>query len=261
MKSFFRTEWRRAVSGLKRVNVQAAVVLLAATVLVLLQKQVGARSFYTRVLDNPLGVENLALAGWGWWFVIQGVTGFVVPALILLIAFRHSPSAVGLGLGDWRFAVKVAAVYVPLVVIGTWVLSSQPDFQAQYPHLHSATSSWKVFLIYEALFLFYWLGWEYLWRGFVLFGTAPAVGAPLAIVIQTVPFAILHAGKPIPETYLSVVGALVLGAIVWRCRSFWIAVPLHAAQMFSLDLFCTLRARTGTEGIGIEALRQAVGMG
>lgn len=261
MKSFIQSEWQRAALALKRLDVQAAVVLLAATVLVLLQKQIGARSFYTRVLDNPLGFENVALAGWGWWFVIQGVTGFVIPALILMIGLRRSPSAIGLGLGDWRFAGKVAAVYVPLVVVGTWVLSAQPAFQAQYPHLHSATSSWNVFLIYEALFLFYWLGWEYLWRGFVLFGTAPAVGAPLAIVIQTVPFAILHAGKPIPETYLSIVGALVLGAIVWRCRSFWIAVPLHAAQMLSLDLFCTLRARTGAEGIGMDALRQVLGFG
>ena len=103
------------------------------------------------------------------------------------------------------------------------------------------------------------MGWEYLWRGFVLFGTAPALGAPLAIVAQTVPFAILHAQKPAAEAYLSVLGGLALGALVWRCRSFWIAVPLHAAQMVVLDLWATLRHRTGASGIGLDALWQALG--
>ena len=93
----------------------------------------------------------------------------------------------------------------------------------------------------------------------MLFGTAPALGAPLAIVVQTVPFAILHADKPPAEAYLAVLGGLALGALVWRCRSFWIAIPIHAAQMVMLDLFCTLRFRTGAVGVGWEALRTAFG--
>jgi hypothetical protein len=31
-------------------------------------------------------------------------------------------------------------------------------------------------------------------------------------------------------------------------------VPIHAAQMMLLDLWCTLRVRTGVSGIGPEAL-------
>jgi uncharacterized protein len=90
----------------------------------------------------------------------------------------------------------------------------------------------------------------------VLFGTAPAVGPVIAIVIQTVPFAILHATKPPAEAFLSILGGLLLGALVWRCRSFWIAVPIHAAQMLILDLWSTLRQRTGVDGVGLEALAE-----
>ena len=125
-------------------------------------------------------------------------------------------------------------------------------FQEQYPHHTPATRDWSVFLIYEALFLFYWIGWEYLWRGFVLFGTAPTFGVH-AIFVQTLPFAVLHVSKPWPEALLSIVGGIALGALVWRCRSFWIAVPIHAAQMMLLDFWCTLRVRTGASGIGLEA--------
>ena len=256
-----RQDWqalRTALASMSPATWQAVVVLLAATVLVLLQLQVGGRSVY-RGMDNPLGFADPELGAWAWWFGMQGVTGFVVPVLILLAVLRWRPRQAGLGLGDWKLAVGLTVPYLVLVVIGTWVLSDGADFRSQYPHYLPAKFDWTALAIYEGLFLFYWIGWEYLWRGFVLFGTAPAVGAPLAIVIQTVPFAILHAEKPVAEAYLSVLGGVALGALVWRCRSFWIAVPLHAAQMLILDVWCTLRARTGAEGTGWEALQTALG--
>ncbi len=252
-----RREWsglRAALGGLSPDARRAALVLLAATALVLLQIQVGNRRFYQGTLDNPFGFEDPAFGGWAWWFGTQGVLGFVIPALILLAGFRWTPRQSGLGLGDWRLAGTLALLYLPLVGIGTWVLSDGAGFREQYPHFFGARSDWGVFLAYEALFLFYWVGWEYLWRGFVLFGTAPQFGAPLAIVVQTVPFAILHAQKPAAEAYLSILGGLALGALVWRCRSFWIAVPIHWAQMAALDVWATLRFRTGTTGVGLDAL-------
>ena len=261
MTDRLRREWRalrETLAGLSRDQWIAAVVMVAATLLVLFQLQVGGRSVY-RGLGNPLGFGDPELGAWAWWFGMQGVTGFVVPVLILLVAFRLSPKEAGLGLGDWKLATGLALAYLPLVLIGTWVLSDGEAFQRQYPHYIGAQTDWGTFLAYEALFLFYWMGWEYLWRGFTLFGTARAVGAPLAVVIQTVPFAILHAQKPAAEAYLSVLGGIALGALVWRCRSFWIAVPIHAAQMLALDLFCTLRARTDASGIGLDALGQALG--
>ena len=255
-----RGEWqpfRDAVGGLSLNARRAAIVLLVATVLVLFHLQVGGRAFYRGTLDNLLGFQDPEFGAWAWWFGLQGVLGFIVPALILVVGFRWSPRQAGLGLGDWKLASIIALVYLPLVIVGTWVLSDGAAFQAQYPHYYGAKTDWGDFLLYQALFLFYWMGWEYLWRGFVLFGTAPAVGAPLAIVIQTVPFAILHAQKPPAEAYLSVLGGLALGALVWRCRSFWIAVPIHAAQMLALDFWCALRHRTGASGVGWDALAEA----
>ncbi len=249
---------RASVADLSTAQRRAAIVLIAATLLVLVQVQLGTRGVYHR-MGNPLGADDPEFGAWAWWFGMQGITGFVVPVLILVAAFRWRPAAAGLGLGDWRLAGGIALAYLPLVAVGTWVLSDGAGFQGQYPHYFAARDSWTAFALYEALFVFYWVGWEYLWRGFVLFGTAPALGAPLAIVVQTVPFAILHADKPAAEAYLSVLGGIALGALVWRCRSFWIAVPIHAAQMILLDLFCTLRWRTGATGIGLDALFTALG--
>lgn len=255
-----RSEGQSALRAVRRLDVQTVTVLVVTAILVIVQKQFGSRRFFRTGVSEFFPEAAREVAGWGWWFSMQGVTGFVIPVLILILLFRRKPSAIGLGAGETKLAIWLGMLYVPVVAVGTWVLSNGSDFLSTYPHFSAAASDWKLFLVYELLYIMYWIGWEYLWRGFVLFGTAHTFGV-YAIVVQAVPFAILHADKPLAEGLLSIVGGLVLGAIVWRCRSFWIAVPIHAVQMLFLDLFCSLRLRTGAKGIGLDALLTAFGSG
>jgi uncharacterized protein len=247
-----RVEGRRLAKALRTLDIQTVFVLTAVAVLVLVQYTLGSRRLFRTELQHLFVEEWRELLGWGWWFGWQAITGFVVPVLCLVFLFRRRPAEIGLGRGDWRFALRVAGIYLPFVIAGTWLLSSGTAFQAHYPHLHAAAFDWRLFGLYEGLFILYWIGWEYLWRGFVLFGTRHTFGV-YAIFVQMVPFAALHLNKPPIEALLSIVGALALGALVWRCRSFWIAVPIHAAQMLLLDFFSTLRIRTGVSGVGPSA--------
>ncbi len=254
MKSKLRQEWQQLVNVIKQLDKQTMFVLTMSGFLIVLQFNLGSRSFFRKEIAPFIASDALhGLLSWGWWFTIQGITGFVIPVLCLLFIFKRRPQEIGLGLGDWKLATLLAACYLPLVGIGTWILSDNPDFQSHYPHFHQAAFDWTYFFIYELLFLFYWIGWEYLWRGFMLFGTAHTFGV-MAIFVQMLPFAAMHVEKPMPEALLSVVGGIALGGLVWRCRSFWIAVPIHAAQMFILDFWCTLRQRTGVSGVGLSDL-------
>jgi hypothetical protein len=257
MLSSLRDEWRRLRRAVATIDRQAAFVLTLAAVAVVLQFALGNRQFFVDHVSDYVAPGWRPLGAWAWWFGMQGLLGFVIPAAALMTVFDVGPADAGLGLGNWRLASLLAGLYLPAVAIGTWVLSDGAAFQEQYPHHGPAAHDWSIFLAYEALFLFYWLGWEYLWRGFVLFGTAPAFGLQ-AIFVQALPFAALHVNKPWPEALLSIVGGVALGALVWRCRSFWIAVPIHAAQMMLLDFWCSLRIRTGADGIGLDALLQAL---
>lgn len=258
MKQRLRREWEQLVTAARSLDRQTVFVLIICIVLVILQQTLGSRRFFRMELAPYVAETWRGLLSWGWWFGMQGITGFVLPVLMLVLLFRRRASEIGLGLGDWKLATALAVLYLPLVALGTWILSASPEFQAQYPHYQPAAHNWQFFLIYEALFLFYWIGWEYLWRGFVLFGTARTFGL-YAIFVQTIPFALMHLQKPLAEALLSIVGGIALGALVWRCRSFWIAVPIHAAQMLILDFWCTLRIRTGISGTGPGAFIDLLG--
>ena len=252
LRRMLRREWQQLVLAARTLDRQTVFVLTATVVLVVIQFTFGSRRLFRTELAPLVPQAWVGVLSWGWWFSVQGITGFVLPVLSLMLLFRRRPSEIGLGAGDWRLALGLAAAYLPFVIVGTWFLSADPAFQAAYPHYQPAAFDWRFFIVYELLFLFYWIGWEYLWRGFVLFGTAHTFGL-YAIFVQTVPFALLHLEKPLAEALLSIVGGVALGALVWRCRSFWIAVPIHAAQMLILDLWCTFRLRTGISGTGPEA--------
>ena len=250
---FLQEEWSRLQTAVRTLDQKTTFVLVFAAFAVILQFVLGDRALFRTHLADAVPEYWRGLATWGWWFGMQGLLGFILPVAGLFFFFPGSARDHGLGLGHWRLASAIAGAYLALVALGTWALSDGATFQDQYPHYRPATRNWTFFLIYEALFLFYWIGWEYLWRGFVLFGTAPTFGVH-AIFVQALPFAALHVSKPWPEALLSIIGGIGLGALVWRCRSFWIAVPIHAAQMIMLDLWCTLRVRTDVSGIGPEAV-------
>jgi hypothetical protein len=258
LTTLFIRETRRLKAALSSIDRQTAFVLIAAGALVILQDAVGSRRLFLSELATYFPDSWRGLMSWAWWFGVQGITGFVLPVAALVLLFRRPPASIGLGAGDWHFALFIAAIYVPIVIAGTWFLSDSLAFQAQYPHYHPASASWTIFALYEFIFLFYWIGWEYLWRGFVLFGTAHTLGL-YAIFVQAVPFTILHLDKPLAEAVLSLVGGIALGALVWRCGSFWIAVPIHATQMMALDFWCTMRIRSGASGVGIDAMLDAFG--
>jgi len=107
----------------------------------------------------------------------------------------------------------------------------RPDWYAYDPALHG----WKYLLLYESTYLVYFLGWEYFFRGFMLFRLEPVYG-PRAILIQTVPFALMHINKPGLEFQSSLVAGLVLGWLAWRSRSFWPCFILHAGVAVAMDL-------------------------
>ena len=251
--------WRKELESFlkiwKQLDKQVVWIFVLASFLIIVQFAFGSRRFFRTEIAQYFSPGNLDIISWAWWFAFQFVTGFLIPVFVALVFFKRSASSMGLGLGDWRFAVKIMLLYLPLVVLGAWILTGSLEFRQAYPHLQRAAFSWKIFIIYECLFLMYWIGWEYLWRGFILFGTAPKLGL-YAIFVQALPFAALHFTKPFPEAVLSIFGGIALGFLVWRCRSFWIAVPIHALQGLIVDFVSSMRLRTEVFGIWPSDLAQ-----
>ncbi|MCK4323968.1 MAG: CPBP family intramembrane metalloprotease, partial [Armatimonadetes bacterium] len=80
----------------------------------------------------------------------------------------------------------------------------------------------------------YFFVWEFFFRGFLLNLLALRYGA-FAIVIQMVPFVMMHFPKPEVETFAAIIAGLALGIMCYHGKSFIGAWLLHWGAATLLD--------------------------
>lgn len=145
----------------------------------------------------------------------------VVPLILIVLFFRESPQAYGFQAGNWRLGLAVTVAAIVLLAALMWLLARTPAFSSYYAG--RARASLLALLGENALDLF---GWEFLFRGFLLFGLARRFGDE-AILLQAVPFAIAHLGKPEVETLSTIFGGAAFGFLAYRTNSFFYPFLIH----------------------------------
>ena len=168
-------------------------------------------------------LEHARLERW----VTQGVLYTLAAALFSALVLRRSPMKLGLELGDvraWaRYLLLFAAVMAAAILAVTRL---DPGFASYYQGYRPAGRGVAAFVAYALCYAVYMFGWEYFYRGFLLFGLEPKLG-DFAAVVQAVPFALLHINKPELETYSSIAGGLILGVLALKTRSMWPCFLIH----------------------------------
>ncbi len=231
------------------------IVFLTVAVVGILSHQFGSKRFFYDQWYAVLGRERLyELYQYLYWFGSEFALFFLLLIPVILLLHRKPLQSFGVTPGDWRFGLKVSLLFYAVMLPILWVVSASPAFQDVYPHSQIVRSDWTLFLLYEAAFILYFIGWEFIWRGYMLFGLLPHTGASVAVLAQMIPFVILHYGKPMPETFGAIAAGIALGALSIRTRSFWYAVLIHWSVMLTIDLLATLRFRSGVDGLGLSAL-------
>ena len=232
-----------SMDGLVRLaDRKATIVLLGATLLGIAFAYLGNRPFYLRHLARSVvvggNVEMTAgLYGFATAFVLLGL----VPALIVKLAFREPLSAYGVQVGDLSYGWRAFVVVTPVMALLSLPASRMPEFLAQYPMNRAAGDGPLAFGVHAIAYLFFYMGWEFGFRGFVQFGLRDEIGDWNAILVQTALSSVLHVGKPLGETVGAVLGALVWGVIAFRSRSLLVPLLTHWVLGLSLDLFIVCR--------------------
>jgi membrane protease YdiL (CAAX protease family) len=140
---------------------------------------------------------------------------FILPMLIILLLFRESPAAYGFKLGNWKVGLIWTFGVCLVMAIILYFLARTPSMQTYYEA--RAPESVRRVIWENGVELF---AWEFIWRGFMLFGLAQILGPGPAILIQAIPFAFMHLGKPEVETLTTIFGGIGFGFIAWQTDSF-----------------------------------------
>jgi len=156
---------------------------------------------------------------WGDRLLTRTLLYLVVPLGIVLLVFREHPARYGVQWGDWRAGLAWTLGACAGLAALMAVVAQTPSFREYY----GAAASGQLFWLADGVEL---LGWEFFFRGFLLFALYRACG-PLALLLQAVPFTLAHIGKPELETLSCIFGGAAFGYIASRTRSFLYPFLIH----------------------------------
>ncbi len=149
--------------------------------------------------------------------------------------------ALGLGPGRWRSWGPLGLVGMGVAVLVVQIGAAlSPELLAFYPVYAPARTSVSALIGWELAMGVYMGCWEAWFRGILLFATRKRLGDAGAVLLQAVPFFLLHAPKPELEMAMSMLGGILLGYFCLWARSCWPAALWHATQYAAMEVTAVL---------------------
>lgn len=238
MKSYLITLKQKYLDGLER---QTIVILLSSAVILTLHRNYSRTRFYREHLAEYFDFATwLVCPPYYYWFLTTAISLLLIPVIVARIGTERRLRDYGMRLGKqklgWSVALVAWLLMIPVVII---VVKVYPPFLDKYPFCKEVANSWQAFLPYQLAYGIYMFSWEFFFRGFMLFGLEKRFGN-YSILIQTIPFAVMHFSKPLPEALGSIVAGVLLGVLAFETRSFVYGALIHWLVAMTMDTVCVI---------------------
>jgi uncharacterized protein len=126
---------------------------------------------------------------------------------------------------------------VPIV----FFVSGTSSFQQRYPIFQPEKGHLlPVFIFWQLAYFTQFVAVEFFFRGFMLHGLKKRFGY-FSIFIMTIPYCMVHFGKPFGETIAAIIAGIVLGTLSLKSRSIAMGVFIHYSVAITMDLMALWR--------------------
>lgn len=165
------------------------------------------------------------------------ISMFIPLILYMIFKKRFFLSDYGLSFGNVKMSAVATAASILVMVPVILIIAKNPQFKHVYPLFKNMRTSNLAFVQYECAFFFFFILWEFFFRGIMLFSLIKSSDKVLMpILVQAVIFTFAHLGKPGIETVSSLLGGFILGFLIYRLKTFLPAAIIHFSIAFMMDL-------------------------
>lgn len=255
---FFRDTWKTLdrEAAFKRMELvesgqfdkRPLVALVITAVVLTMQDYYGGRYVYDDLI-RPWLIE-LQIAGKPWanvtkydelysyvWWIAARVIGYVLIPFPLWKMLFPKDSLLDLGLRVRGFTQHLWIYGLCLLVVlpTMLIVANQPDFGAYYPFYKQSSRSWFDFLAWEGMYYVQFLALELFFRGFLVGTLRPTLGSA-SIFVMTIPYCMIHYGKPYLEANGAIVAGVVLGSLAAKTKSIYAGFLVHVTVAALMDI-------------------------
>jgi len=183
--------------------------------------------------------------------VLERFTGFlilgVIPGIVIFYSAPGIHSAdLGFILPDFVYILP-SVIFWALLILFTSYYSGKPVMRKCYPQIRTEQWDIKLILINGFTWILYLLGYEFFFRGLLIFPLLSRFGVAGTLVLNVLLYSLAHLHKGFREVAGSFIFGLFLTSITIQTGSLWISFLSHLTLAFSNDYFAyraNLKIRT-----------------
>ena len=182
--------------------------------------------------------EDSNIYGLLWWVFVSVMFYFVVPAMLVVSVQKRRFSDIGLSFSIEKGFLKLLLLCLAIMLPLVYLMSLTSSFSAKYPFLQIYDGSSYIgatLLVWELAYFAQFFGLEFFFRGYLLHTLKPALGL-YSIFAMTVPYTMIHFGKPMAETFAAILAGIFLGWLSYKNGNIWLGLVLHCAVAFTMDV-------------------------
>jgi len=161
----------------------------------------------------------------------------LIPLLLILIFYNGKYSDFGLSFIHFHQSLLWVVVLGFLIIPMNYFAARKPTNLEQYPQIRKKEWTGGLIITSALSWIAYLTGYEFMFRGWLLFGTAIYTGTWPAIAINTAIYSLVHVPKGLNEA----IGAIPLGIILCIATvstgTIWVALLTHILLALSNEWF------------------------
>jgi membrane protease YdiL (CAAX protease family) len=173
-------------------------------------------------------------------FFVRKMAGFIffglIPWILVFNFLNESPYSYGLHYG--RTGHYPYLLVIPMILpFAVYFLAKNPSFYASYPEMRLKEWTKSDTLVTILSWIIYLSGYEFVFRGLLLFHYAAASGTAIAVAINVLVYAAAHLPKGRQETLGAVPFGLLLCTLALLTDSVLLPFLVHLSLALSTELF------------------------
>lgn len=196
-------------------------------------------------IDVNLGYPQMYF----YYYTVENLSGFItllIPIFLIYLIFDRNKEVPFYGFSFKNFNFKLATLLTIIAIAISFAGSFFSSISEYYPILNRTaykqfsdsvgiSNFWSA-AAFESAYMFDFMMIELFFRGFMIFGFIKLLGKNAILPVATL-YAVIHFGKPLPETVSSFFGAYFLGIVAYSQKNIGIGILLHCVLAFAMEMF------------------------